>query len=117
MYYSTGAPVSTDATENNDWNGANNYLAYMINGDDFADSTMYVIYNGALAYTGDLPSNETQFTLPSAPLGKNWFRVTDTCEWNDGPDTWAAPGNETLIGPGKSTYGMCGQALALFIAK
>ena len=44
-------------------------------------------------------------------------RVTDTCEWNDGPDTWAAPGNETLIGPGNSTYGVCGQALVLFIAK
>jgi isoamylase len=55
--------------------------------------------------------------LPSAPQGKNWYRVTDTCEWNDGPDTWAAPGTETLIGPGNSTYGMCSQALALFIAK
>jgi isoamylase len=54
--------------------------------------------------------------LPSAPPGKNWYRVTDTCEWNDGPNTWAAPGNETLIGPGNSTYGVCGQALVLFIA-
>ena len=66
---------------------------------------------------GDLPSNETQFTLPTAPSGQNWYRVTDTCEWNDGPNTWAAPGNETLIGPGNSTYGVCGQALVLFIAK
>ena len=116
-YYSNAAQVSNDPTQNNYWNGANNDLAYMINGGDFADSTMYVIYNGASAYTGDLPSNETQFILPSAPPGKTWYRVTDTCEWNDGPDTWAAPGNETLIGPGNSTYGVCGQALALFIAK
>ena len=89
----------------------------MINGGDFADSTMYVIYNGASAYAGDLPANETQFILPSAPPGKTWYRATDTCEWNDGPDAWAAPGSETLIGPGGSTYGVCGQTLALFIAK
>ena len=49
--------MSNDPTQNNYWNGNNNYLAYMINGDDFADSTMYVIYTGASAYTGDLPSN------------------------------------------------------------
>jgi glycogen operon protein len=116
-YYSNATQVSDDPTQNNYWNGANNYLAYMINGGDFADSTLYIIYNGASPYTGDLPSNETQFILPSAPPGKNWFRVTDTCEWNDGPDAWVAPGNETPIGPGKSTYGLCGQALALFIAK
>jgi isoamylase len=115
-YYSNAAQVSNDPTQNNYWTGNNNYLAYMINGGDFADSTLYVIYNGASAYTGDLPSNETQFILPSAPPGKNWYRVTDTCEWNDGPNTWAAPGNETLIGPGNS-YGVCGQALVLFIAK
>ena len=78
---------------------------------------MYVIYSGASAYAGDFPSNETQFILPFAPAGMNWYRVTDTCEWNEGPDTWAAPGNETLIGPGNSIYGVCGQALALFMAK
>lgn len=116
-YYSNAAPVLDDPSRNNYWNGRNNYLAFMINGDDFGDSTLYVIYNGASVYTGDRPSNETQFTLPPAPQGKNWYRVTDTCEWNDGPDSWAAPGNETEIGPGQSTYGMCGQALALFIAK
>ena len=38
--------------QNNYWNGNNNYLAYMINGGDFADSTIYVIYTGASAYTG-----------------------------------------------------------------
>ena len=58
----------------------------MTDGGDFANSTLYVIYNGASAYTGDLPANETQFTLPPAPSGKNWYRVTDTCEWNDGPE-------------------------------
>jgi glycogen operon protein len=116
-YYSNAAQVSNDPTQNNYWNGANNDLAYMINGGDFADSTMYVIYNGASAYTGDLPANETQFILPPPPPGETWYRVTDTCEWNDGPDAWAAAGSETLIGPGGSTYGVCGQTLALFIAK
>ena len=89
----------------------------MIDGGDFADATMYVIYTGASVYTGDLPSNETQFILPSAPPSQNWYRVTDTCEWNDGLNTWAVPENETLIGPGNSTYDVCGQALVLFIAK
>ena len=116
-YYSNAAQVSNDPTQDNYWNDNNNYLAYMINGGDFADSTMYVIYAGASAYTGDLPANETPFTFPSAPPGQNWYRVTDTCEWNDGPNTWAVPESETLIGPGNSTYGVCGQALVLFIAK
>ena len=116
-YYSNAAQVSNDPTRNAYWNGANTYLAAMINGGDFADSTLYVIYNGASAYTGNLPANETLFTLPPAPAGKTWHRVADTCEWNDGPDSWAAPGNETLIGPGNSTYGVCGEALALFMAK
>jgi glycogen operon protein len=116
-YYSNAAQVSNDPTRNNYWNGNNNYLATMINGGDFGDSTMYVIYNGAVAYSGSLAANETPFTLPPAPPGKNWYRVTDTCEWNDGPNTWAAQGNETLIGPGNSTYGVCGQSLVLFIAK
>ena len=116
-YYSNATQVSNDPTQNNYWNGNNNYLAYMIDGGDFADATMYVIYTGASVYTGDLPSNETQFILPSAPPSQNWYRVTDTCEWNDGLNTWAVPENETLIGPGNSTYDVCGQALVLFIAK
>ena len=116
-YYSNAAQVSDDPTKDSYWNGANNYLAYTINGGDFANSSFYVIYNGASPYIGDIPAFETQFTLPPAPPGENWYRVADTCEWNDGPDAWAAPGSETLIGPGGSTYGVCGQALALFIAK
>jgi isoamylase len=43
--------------------------------------------------------------------------VTDTCDWNDGPNTWVTPGNETLIGGAGATYSQCGQSLLLLISK
>jgi glycogen operon protein len=55
--------------------------------------------------------------LPPPPTGTHWYRVTDTCNWNDGANTFVTPGNETLIGGGGATYGQCGQSLLLLIAK
>jgi isoamylase len=57
------------------------------------------------------------FTLASPGSGKQWYRVTDTCNWADGPDTVALPGIEILIGGQGANYNLCGQALLLLIAK
>jgi isoamylase len=54
---------------------------------------------------------------PPPPTGTNWYRVTDTCDWNDGPNTFVTPGNETLIGGSGTTYSQCGQSLLLLISK
>jgi glycogen operon protein len=93
------------------WNNTSNYaIAYTVNGSSFSDSnSMYIAYNGWSA--------SVNFTLPQPPTGTNWYRVTDTCDWNDGPNTFVTPGNETLIGPGGTTYGQCGQSLLLLISK
>jgi glycogen operon protein len=93
------------------WSNTTNYaLAYTVNGSSFGDSnSMYIAFNGW--------SGEVTFTLPAPPTGTNWYRVTDTCNWNDGPDTWVTPGNETSIGPSGSTYNLCGRALLLLISK
>lgn len=93
------------------WNAGTNYsIAYTINGADFGDTnSMYIAYNGW--------SGSVTFTLPPPPTGTNWYRVTDTCNWNDGPNTWVTPGNETLIGPAGSSYGLCGESLLLLISK
>ncbi len=93
------------------WSSTTNYaLAYTINGPALGDSnSMYIAFNGW--------SGQVAFTLPPPPTGTNWYRVTDTCNWNDGPDTWATPGNETNIGPAGSTYNLCGRGLLLLIAK
>ena len=93
------------------WSNTTNYaLAYTVNGSSFGDSnSMYIAFNGW--------SGEVTFTLPTPPTGTNWYRVTDTCNWNDGADTWVTPGNETSIGPGGSTYNLCGRALLLLISK
>ena len=97
--------------DSNYWNNTSNYaIAYTVNGSSFGDSnSMYIAYNGW--------SGSVTFTLPSPPTGTNWYRVTDTCNWNDGANTFVTPGNETLIGGGGATYGQCGQSLLLLIAK
>ncbi len=55
--------------------------------------------------------------LPAPLTGTNWYRVTGTCNWNDGPNSWVMPGNETLIGPTGTTYSQCGQSLLLLLLK
>jgi len=93
------------------WNNANNHaFAYTINGSSFGDAqSIYIAYNGW--------SSNVSFTLPPPPTGTSWYRVTDTCNWNDGPNTFATPGSETLIGGGGSSYSQCGQSLLLLISK
>ena len=93
------------------WSTATNYaIAYTINGSSLGDSSsMYIAFNGW--------SGEVTFTLPTPPTGTAWYRVTDTCNWNDGPNTWAAPGNETYIGGAGSAYNQCAQSLLLLMAK
>jgi isoamylase len=93
------------------WDAGNNYaIAYTVNGSSFGDAnSMYIAYNGW--------SGSVTFTLPAPPTGTNWYRVTDTCNWNDGPNTWVTPGDEALIGGAGATYGQCGQSLLLLISK
>ena len=93
------------------WNSTTNYaLAYTINGSSLGDSnSIYLAFNGW--------SGQVTFTLPTPPTGTNWYRVTDTCNWNDGPDTWALPGSEAYIGGSGVTYNLCGRALLVLISK
>lgn len=99
------------AIDSSYWNNTSNYaLAYTVNGSSFSDpNSMYVAYNGW--------SGSVAFTLPTPPTGTNWYRVTDTCDWNDGSNTFVTPGNETQIGPAGTTYSQCGQSLLLLISK
>ena len=96
------------------WNGPGNHaIAWEIDGTQFGDpaSAIYVAYNGW--------SGGVTFALPSPGSGKTWYRVTDTCNWADGPDAVAVAvaGNETRIGGQATGYSLCGQALLLLIAK
>jgi glycogen operon protein len=94
------------------WNDpANHAIAWQIDGTEFGDpaAALYVAYNGW--------SGGVNVTLPSPGSGKSWYRVTDTCNWADGPDTAAAPGSESAIGGQGTNYGLCARALLLLIAK
>jgi glycogen operon protein len=94
------------------WSDANNHaIAWQIDGTEFADPApaIYFAFNGW--------SGNVNFTLPSPGNGKNWYRVTDTCNWADGPDTAASPGTEDLIGGQGSDYSLCGEASLVLIAK
>ena len=72
-------------------------------------SSIYVGYNGWSA--------SVNFTLPSPGSGKSWYRVTDTCAWDEGSGQVTAPGSETFIGGQGYVYGICGRGLLLLIAK
>ena len=94
------------------WNDpANHAIAWEVDGTEFGDpaAAIYVAYNGW--------SGQVNLTLPWPGSGRKWYRVTDTCNWADGADTAASPGNETLIGSQGAQYSLCGEALLLLIAK
>ena len=92
-------------------NASNHAIAWRIDGSEFGDSAsaLYVAYNGW--------SGNVNFSLPWPGAGKNWYRVTDTATWNDGPNAVALPGSETYIGGEWTTYGMQGRSLLVLIAK
>ncbi len=105
----TPAGTTPDSTY---WNSTSNHdLAYVLNGSAFGDSasSIYVGYNGW--------SSAVNFTLPSPGTGKNWYRVTDTCGWAEGPNQVNAPGSEAFIGGQGYGYGICGRGLLVLIAK
>ncbi|MFE7171664.1 alpha-amylase family glycosyl hydrolase [Streptomyces sp. NPDC057616] len=94
------------------WSDPNNHaLAWRIDGTEFADpaAALYVGYNG---WSGDV-----DFTLPSPGAGKNWYRVTDTSTWAEGPDQVAAPGSESLLGGAGTVYTLHARATLLLIAR
>jgi isoamylase len=86
-------------------------LAYRIDGSEYGDanSAIYVAYNG---WTGNI-----NFTLPWPGNGKNWYRVMDTSNWNEGANTVVTPGSETFLGGQGYVYGLNGRAMLLLIAK
>ena len=94
------------------WGDAKNRaLAYRIDGTELGDanSAIYVAYN---AWSGNV-----NFTLPWPGTGKNWYRVMDTSNWNEGANTVVAPGSETFLGGQGTSYGLNGRAMLLLIAK
>lgn len=92
-------------------NSGNTALAYRIDGTEFGDanSAIYVAYNG---WTGNI-----NFVLPWPGNGKNWYRVMDTSNWNEGVNTVVAPGSEAFLGGQGYSYGLNGRAMLLLIAK
>ena len=93
------------------FNDANNHaIAYRIDSSEFGESTaaIYVAYNGW--------SGNVNFTLPWPGAGKNWYRITDTSNWNEGNSVKTAS-NADYIGGEWTNYGLNGRALLVLIAK
>ena len=94
------------------FNDANSHaLAWRYDGTEFGDSasSIYVAYNG---WSGDV-----DFVPPWPGNGKSWYRVTDTAAWNDGANTFVAPGSEVLIGGEWTHYLLRARSGLLLIAK
>ncbi len=92
------------------WSDPGNHaLAWRLDGTELGDpsSALYVGYNG---WSGDV-----DFTLPSPGAGKQWYRVTDTSTWAEGPDQVAAPGSEAAVGG--TTYTLHARGVVVLIAK
>jgi isoamylase len=109
MAWWTPTGTTPDATYFN--SGSNHAIAYQFNGGALGDSysSIYVAYNGW--------SGKVDFTLPSPGKGMNWYRVTDTCAWAEGPKQVHPPGAEESIGGKGHVYSVCGRGLLLLIAK
>jgi glycogen operon protein len=91
---------------------ANNHaIAWRIDGTELGDSSsaIYIAYNGW--------SGSVDFTLPWPGPAKRWYRAMDDATWNEGPNTMASLGSETLIGGQGLTYGLENRALLVLIAK
>jgi isoamylase len=86
-------------------------IAYRIDGTELGDtaSAIYVAYNGW--------SGNVNFTLPWPGAGKNWYRVMDTSNWNEGANTIVAPGSEAYLGGEYTNYGLNGRGVLVLIAK
>jgi len=92
-------------------NTSNHAIAWRVDGSEFGDSysAIYVAHN---AWSGAV-----NFTLPWPGNGKQWYRVTDTCNWAEGPGQVRAPGAEDAIGGEFTVYGVCGRGTLVLIAK
>jgi glycogen operon protein len=104
-------PNGNVANENY-FNDVNNHaIAYRIDSSEFGEQTtaIYVAYNGW--------SDNVNFTLPWPGTGKNWYRVTDTSNWNEGTSTVKDPGTEDFLGGEHISYGLGGRAILVLIAK
>jgi isoamylase len=101
--------AQADATYFN--SSSNHAIAWRIDGSEFGDSAsaIYVAYNGW--------SGNVNFVLPWPGAGKQWYRVTDTATWNEGPNAVALPGAESWIGGEWTNYGLQGRSLLVLIAK
>ncbi len=95
------------------WQSPNNHaLAWRIDGTEFGDpaAAIYVAYNG---WQGPV-----DFALPwPGQQAGGWYRVTDTCDWAEGPDQVRRDGQEDYVGGEWSTYRLCGRGLLVLIAK
>jgi len=106
----TPAGVPPDAAY---WRDPNSHaLAWRIDGAEFGDPApaIYVAYNGW--------SGPVEFALPWP--GRNasgWHRVTDTCDWAEGPDQVRRDGEEDYVGAEWSRYRVCGRGLLVLVAK
>jgi glycogen operon protein len=94
------------------WGDPNQHaIAWRIDGTEFGDTApaVYVGYNG---WSGDVT-----FALPSPGSGRQWYRVTDTSNWAEGPGQVATPGSEAFIGGTGTNYVLRGHGLLLLIAR
>lgn len=92
------------------WASADQHsMAWTLDGTAFQDpaAQMYVAWNGW--------SDLVNFSLPTPPAGKAWFRVVDTCPWAEGPNQVRAPGHEDSLN--NTVYGLCGRGVLVLIAK
>ena len=62
-------------------------------------------------------SDDVNFNLPWPGNGRDWYRVTDTCNWAEGANQVRSPGSEDHIGGEGFSYGVCGRGVLLLIAK
>ncbi|MBU8898289.1 isoamylase [Corallococcus sp. M34] len=92
---------------------SNHAIAFRVDATEFTGETVKAIY---VAYNGW--SGNVTFTLPWPGTGNSWYRVTDTCPWNEGANqVHLTPTSTDKIGGENTTYDVCGRGLIVLVAQ
>lgn len=92
-------------------NPSNHAIAWRLDGSELDDPApaIYIAYNG---WEGPV-----DFVLPwTGPDATSWHRVTDTCDWAEGPEQVRPATNLDPLGGEGTTYQLCGRGVLILEA-
>jgi glycogen operon protein len=105
-YQSSGATADSTYLGN----VSNHAVGWRIDAPELGEAgPLFIAYNGW--------SGQVTFKLPSPGTGKQWFEATETCNASEGPDQFAMPGSERMLGGAGTSLPLCARGLSIMVAR